>query len=196
MSLPFVPCRSTWSESCPISLPAAPGRGLADVLAARLTAPDLDYPCEGLHRRLNKDATKRFCFACDPCATERLRAYRAERNRILGAGRCDAFFLLENGDRPTDCTARYNFAVVCQRIGLRERQVFNKDCRGPRIHDVRHTFAVRKIMDWYPHGLDPDREMLKLTGLDGRSVRRLIPLGFLAPRIIEAIAEGRQPRPI
>jgi hypothetical protein len=27
----------------------------------------------------------------------------------------------------------------------------------------------------------------------GRSVRRLIPLGFLAPRIVEAIAEGRQP---
>jgi hypothetical protein len=26
-----------------------------------------------------------------------------------------------------------------------------------------------------------------------RSVRRLIPLGFLSPRIIEAIAEGRQP---
>ena len=53
-SLPFVPCRSTWGESCPIKLPAAPGRGVADVLAARLTAPDLDYPREGLRRRLNR----------------------------------------------------------------------------------------------------------------------------------------------
>ena len=28
-SLRFVPCGSTWGESCPISLPAAPGRGVA-----------------------------------------------------------------------------------------------------------------------------------------------------------------------
>jgi hypothetical protein len=36
-------------------------------------------------------------------------------------------------------------------------------------------------------------ELAKREGIDGRSVRRLIPLGFLSPRIIEAIAEGRQP---
>ena len=43
------------------------------------------------------------------------------------------------------------------------RQLFNKHGRGPRIHDLRHTFAVRTIMDWYRRGLDPDREMLKLS---------------------------------
>jgi site-specific DNA recombinase len=36
-------------------------------------------------------------------------------------------------------------------------------------------------------------ELARREGMDGRSVRRLIPLGFLAPRIVEAIAEGRQP---
>ncbi len=36
-------------------------------------------------------------------------------------------------------------------------------------------------------------ELAKREGLDRRSVRRLIPLGFLAPRIVEAIATGRQP---
>jgi hypothetical protein len=36
-------------------------------------------------------------------------------------------------------------------------------------------------------------ELARREEIDGRSVRRLIPLGFLAPRIIEAIAEGRQP---
>ena len=43
------------------------------------------------------------------------------------------------------------------------RSAFNKHGRGPRIHDLRHTFAVRTIMDWYRRGLDPDREMLKLS---------------------------------
>jgi hypothetical protein len=36
-------------------------------------------------------------------------------------------------------------------------------------------------------------ELAKREHLDRRSVRRQIRLGFLAPRILEAIAEGRQP---
>ena len=36
-------------------------------------------------------------------------------------------------------------------------------------------------------------DLARREGIDGRLVRRLIPLGFLAPRIIEAIVEGRQP---
>ncbi|MGD0291323.1 MAG: recombinase family protein [Candidatus Binataceae bacterium] len=36
-------------------------------------------------------------------------------------------------------------------------------------------------------------ELARREGIDGRSVRRLIPLGFLSPRIVEAIAEGCQP---
>ena len=74
-----------------------------------------------------------------------------------------AFFCNEDGRRFTDCCARYNFALVSQGIGLRETQRFCKHGRGPRIHDLRHTFAVRTIMDWYRKGLDPDREMLKLS---------------------------------
>ena len=36
-------------------------------------------------------------------------------------------------------------------------------------------------------------DLARREGMDGRSVRRLIPLGFLSPRIVEAIAERRQP---
>ena len=53
--------------------------------------------------------------------------------------------------------------MVCQRVGLRQVQPFNKHGRGPRIHDLRHTFAVRTMIDWYQRDLDPDREMLKLS---------------------------------
>ena len=111
--------------------------------------------------RRGKNGKSRF-VPLSRIAAERMRAYRAERNRILGHGRARVL-PLENGERPGDCCARYNFALVCQRIGLRERQLFNKHGRGPRIHDLRHTFAVRTIMDWYRRGLDPGREMLKLS---------------------------------
>jgi integrase len=29
--------------------------------------------------------------------------------------------------------------------------------RGPRLHDLRHTFAVRVLTDWYRSGDDPAR---------------------------------------
>ena len=36
-------------------------------------------------------------------------------------------------------------------------------------------------------------ELAKREGIDRRSVRRLLRLGFLSPRIVEAIVEGHQP---
>jgi integrase len=148
-----------WTCSTLFGLIAVTGLRVNEAIG--LDDKDVDLNEAVLSIRRGKNGKCRF-VPISPCAAERLRAYRAERNRILGTGRV-AFFLLENGERPSDCCARYNFALVCQRIGLREAQPFNKHGRGPRIHDLRHTFAVRTIIDWYRRGLDPDREMLKLS---------------------------------
>jgi integrase/recombinase XerD len=96
------------------------------------------------------------------CTAGRLEAYRNERSRILGSSP-EPFFLLESGLRPTDCAARYAFARICQNTGLRDRTRFHRHGRGPRIHDLRHTFAVRAILNWYHQGLNPDREMFHLS---------------------------------
>jgi integrase/recombinase XerD len=77
--------------------------------------------------RPRKNGKCRF-IPLSPCVAERLSAYSAERNRLLGTGRV-TFFLLENSERLSDCCARYNFALVCQRIGLRDRQAFNRHDR-------------------------------------------------------------------
>jgi hypothetical protein len=106
--------------------------------------------------------------------TARLLAYRHERDRLLGTDH-RSFFLFESGRRPSDCSARYNFAQVCQRIGLRDPQRFHRHGRGPRIQDLRHSLAVKTIIDWYRRGLDPDREMPKLSAYLGHSKP-----GFLA----------------
>lgn len=98
---------------------------------------------------------------------DRLRTYRTERTRIIGRG-ASPFFLNESGRRPNNGSLRHDFVRVCQRIGLRTYQARRRGS-GPRIHDLRHTFAVRTIMDWYRKGLDPDREMLKLSTYLGHS---------------------------
>jgi integrase len=102
-------------------------------------------------------------------ATDRLTTYARERNRLLGHTP-KSFFVSDTGKRPDDCSARYNFATVCQRIGLRPTQKFNKHGRGPRIHDLRHTFAARTMVNWYRTGKDPEREMIKLTTYLGHAV--------------------------
>jgi integrase len=93
--------------------------------------------------------------------TKQLTAYAAERDRLNGSLPA-AFFISDHGERLDDCTARYNFAIVCQRIGLRPAQKFFRHGQGPRIHDLRHTFAVRTMLNWYKDGKDPAREMIKL----------------------------------
>jgi integrase/recombinase XerD len=93
---------------------------------------------------------------------DRLTEYAKERDRLLGRSP-KSFFVSDNGKRPGDCSVRYNFASVCQHIGLRPAQRFYRYGRGPRIHDLRHTFAARTLTNWYRNGMDPEREMIKLS---------------------------------
>ena len=123
--------------------------------------------------------------------------YARERDRLLGYTP-ECFFAQESGLRCADCSTRYNFAVVCQRIGLRASQRFNRHGRGPRIHDLRHSFAVRSMLNWYRRGDDPAREMIKLTTWLGHAspahtywyIEAVPELLALATERVEAIAAG------
>ena len=138
---------------------AVTGLRISEALA--LNNDDIDWQSGVLTIRRGK-AGKARLIPVSKSTIERLAAYTAKRDRLLGR-KPKPFFVTDNGSRPNDCSARYNFAVVCQRIGLRPVQRFNKHGRGPRIHDLRHTFAARTLVNWYRTAQDPDREMLKLS---------------------------------
>jgi integrase len=148
-----------WTFSTLFGLIAVTGLRISEAIG--LDDADVDLDEAVLLVRSAKNRPVRL-LPISPSTASCLRSYRAKRNRILYSGGL-AFFLLEQGRRLTNCCVRYNFARVCQRIDLRGRQRFHKHGQGPRIHDLRHTFAVRTIMDWYQKGLDPDREMIKLS---------------------------------
>jgi integrase len=95
------------------------------------------------------------------CTKSHLKEYARKRDWLLGYSP-EPFFVSDEGIRLTDCAVRYNFAIVCQTIGLRAEQRFFKHGVGPRIHDLRHTFAVKVILRWYKEDKDIDQEMLKL----------------------------------
>lgn len=95
--------------------------------------------------------------------TAALQHYADRRDRMLRALTTRAFFVSERGTRITDCMARYTFAQVSQRIGLRQSTPGRRHGRGPRLHDMRHRFAARTLVEWYRAGLDVERELPKLA---------------------------------
>jgi integrase/recombinase XerD len=141
--------------------------GLRISEALRLDPGDLDTESGVLRVRHGKLGKERL-LPLDPSVVTRLKAYGAERDRLLGQTP-DAFFVTCEGTRLGDCGARYNFAQVCQQIGIRTPQLYQRHGRGPRIHDLRHTFAARTMINWYRSGIDPAREMIKLTTYLGHS---------------------------
>ena len=147
------------------ALIAITGLRVSEALA--LDRDDLDADNGVLRVRQGKNGKERL-LPLDPSAVERLLDYRVERDRLIGRPAMP-LFVTDKATRLTDCAARYNFAQVCQQIGLRSEQQYQRHGRGPRIHDLRHTFAVRTMIDWYRTGKDPAREMIRLTTYLGHS---------------------------
>ncbi len=90
-----------------------------------------------------------------------LKKYAQARDRIFPAPLTPAFFISERGRRITEWMARYTFAKLSQRLGLRAPAKGHG--RGPRLHDMRHRFAAGTLIHWYRAGLDVERELPKLA---------------------------------
>ncbi len=97
-----------------------------------------------------------------------LARYAKIRDRLV-TQKSSRFFIKEDGEPAGDCGARYNFAQVSRNIGLRTPQDFNRHGHGPRIHDLRHSFAVHTILDWFRDGRNIEAEMYKLSTYLGHS---------------------------
>jgi hypothetical protein len=93
-------------------------------------------------------------------------------------GACQALHAIHGSVPPVllGCFAEHTF-------GRRDRAVSAK----PAESETRQTNA------FFSRVRSRDDQDLILLDAKSPSVRRLIPLAFLSPRIIEAIAEGRQP---
>jgi len=89
--------------------------------------------------------------------------YARLRDRVFPKAVSPAFFLLDRGRRISQWALRYNFAKVSREIGLRAPAGGYRHGKGPRLHDLRHRFAARTLLDWYRSGLDVEREIPKLA---------------------------------
>jgi integrase len=78
-----------------------------------------------------------------------LRAYEREREMAHSSPDSPAFFLSMKGRRLFRQNFSMTFTRVLRRAGLLERKP-----RRPRIHDLRHSFAVNTLCEWYRAGVD------------------------------------------
>ena len=94
---------------------------------------------------------------------QKLRAYARCRDKLLPVRSTDRFFVLAHGTGLNHCMVDYTFIRVSQRIGLRAPEARH----GPRLHDLRHTFAVRTLTDWYRSGINPEQQLPLLSAYLG-----------------------------
>jgi len=142
-----------------IGLLAATGLRPGEALSLDLVNVDLENGILAI--RQTKFEKSRFVPIEDSTRTA-LARYSKERDRLCPVRQTEAFLVSERGTRLHPHAARRTFAKVCCAIGLRV-MTGRRIGRGPRLQDLRHTFATRRLVEWYRAGLDVQREMPKLT---------------------------------
>lgn len=85
-----------------------------------------------------------------PSSVAALRHYAAARDRLCPAPTTTAFFISLRGTRLIYETVWHTFSGLTRAAGLRPR---SERCR-PTIHALRHSFAVRAVLDWHTRGAD------------------------------------------
>jgi integrase len=88
---------------------------------------------------------------------EALRRYGKLRDRLFPRTR--SFFVAEHGGRLTVWSVRSTFVALSRQIGLRGPQ----ESYGPRLHDLRHRFAVKTLIRWYRAGVDVEQHLPELS---------------------------------
>lgn len=91
-------------------------------------------------------------------ARDALQAYARKRDHIFPNPEESAFLLSTAGRRLLRQNVHQTFLRLLGRAGLADRKP-----RRPRIHDLRHSFAIHTLEDWYREGADVQRMLPRLS---------------------------------
>lgn len=143
-----------------LGLLAATGLRPGEALA--LAVGDVDTVSGVLAVRESKFDKSRF-VPLDESVRTALAAYAKFRDTVRPYRNTPAFLVTERGSPLGPSATRRTFARLCQAVGLRPRPHDRRVGRGPRLQDLRHTFATRRLTEWYRAGLDVDRLVPRLA---------------------------------
>jgi integrase/recombinase XerD len=96
--------------------------------------------------------------AIDPTTVAALQIYSAARDRTLSRSTQPSFFASQRGTRLIYNNVHRTFLRLVDAAGLAGAKP-----RRPRIHDLRHSFAIRSLIEWYRTGIDVERRLPLLS---------------------------------
>ena len=139
-----------------IGLLSCSGLRISEVL--KLSRDDIDWEHGTITIRESKFHKSRL-VPLHPSAIRALSEYAQMRDRCHPIPQTDAFFVSDRGSALPYTTFRHTFRRLCKHLPA-------PPCpgkRGPRIHDLRHSFACRRLLRWYADGANLDHEITALS---------------------------------
>jgi integrase len=112
--------------------------------AIRLDRSDLDLNAGVLTVRISKFGKSRE-LPLHESTLEALRTYLQQRDQLYPRPTAPSLFISTAGTRLLYCGVHWTFLRLVRQAGLQPRSA---RCR-PRPHDLRHSFAVRTVLDAY-----------------------------------------------
>ena len=94
-----------------------------------------------------------------------LRDYAQVRDELCPHPKAPTFFVSIRGTRLLDVTVHHVFRKLLIEIGLEPQP----DGTGPKVHGLRHTFAVATVRDWHREGADPTGKLSLLSAYLGHA---------------------------
>ena len=143
-----------------IGLLAASGMRVGE--AIRLDDTDIDWDDGVLTVRAGKPGRWRE-VPLHPDTTAALGRYARRRDELCPAPRAASFFVSSAGTRLIPACVRRTFGGLARAAGLSPRSA---RCR-PRIHDLRHRFAVLTLLEWYQADVDVQARLPLLSAYLG-----------------------------
>ncbi len=138
-----------------IGLLACTGMRVGEAIA--LDRTDIDWCEETLIIRHAKFGKSRL-VPLHVTAIEHLKSYAAIRDCATRRPRTSSFFLEHDGTRLDYNNVAMTFLRLVHRAGLAHARP-----RRPRIHDMRHSFAVKTLLRWYREGVDVEAWLPRLS---------------------------------
>jgi integrase len=93
-----------------------------------------------------------------------LHTYGQQRDRHFPVARSEYLLVSIRGTRLSQSAVNETFRELTRRAGLDGRGP-----RPPRIHDLRHSFAVNTQIDWYRHGVNVEAKLPTLSAVLGHT---------------------------
>lgn len=156
LALPPADALRRWTYHCLFGLIAVAGLRHAEAL--NLRRDDVDLEQGVLTIRQSKFGKSRLVPLHATTVTV-LRDYSTRRDTHLAPPQSPYFFVAEQGGRLLHQYVHRVFWRLSRQIGLRQKGQRN----GPRVHDLRHRFAVTTLLHWYRAGEDIEQQLPVLS---------------------------------